>query len=72
MVWGVIVVVATPDREVVVIRDIGVGQSTTVAATATAAAAGVDVATRTGPTVVTERGLGTRTVASMVQDLEVS
>lgn len=75
MQWGVIVVVATPDREVVVNRDIGVGQSTTVAATATAVAAGggaATAATRAGTTVASETDRGTRTVASMVQALEVS
>lgn len=70
MEWVVIVIVATPGREVVALRDIGVGQSTAVAATATAAAAGGGAATPSGTTAVTDPG--TRTVVSMLQALEVS
>lgn len=65
-----LVVVATPDTKVVVIHDIGVGQSTAVAVTATAVAAGVDAATQAGPMAATDPG--TPTVASMVLGLEVS
>lgn len=74
MQWGVIVVIVTPDREVVVFRDIGVGQNTAVAVIATAAAAGGGVATpatRAEPMVATETGPGTPTVASMARGLEV-
>lgn len=67
-----LVVVATPDTKVVVIRDIEVGLSTTVAATATAVAAGVDAATQAGPMAATEIDPGTPTVASMVLALGVS
>lgn len=68
----VIAVVVTPDREVVVVHGIGVGQSITVVAIATAAAADVGTANRAGSMPAIETGPGTLTVAPMVLGLEAS